>query len=125
MPPYYKPEEIVNDVRNLYVNVETTELEYFRRTTMQNNPLWVNITDIFQNKIRLRDIVDALESKNGGERLSRERENRIDDNIRLLGLINDREFKEQLIPTSSTHRTICPGCWRYGKPWKNIRWTMC
>lgn len=102
VPPYYKPEEIVNDVRNLYVNVETTELEYFRRTTMQNNPLWVNITDIFQNKIRLRDIVDALESKNGGERLSRERENRIDDNIRLLGLINDREFKEQLIPTKAS-----------------------
>lgn len=36
VPPYYRPEEIVNDVRNLFVNVETTELEYYRKTTMQN-----------------------------------------------------------------------------------------
>jgi hypothetical protein len=102
VPPYYKPEEIINDVRNLHYNVETRELEYYKKNTMQNNPLWVNITDIFQNKVRLRDIVEALEQKSGGERLSRERENVIDDNIRVIERIKDRDFVEQIIPTKAS-----------------------
>ncbi|MEI8226468.1 MAG: RNA-binding domain-containing protein, partial [Bacteroidota bacterium] len=59
-------------------------------------------TDVFQNKIRLRDIVEALEQKSGGERLSRETENLIDDNIRLIERIKDREFVEQIIPTRAS-----------------------
>lgn len=102
IPPYYTPEEIENDPRNLYVNLETLDLEYFKKTSMENNPVWVNITDVFQNKIRLRDIVDALEAKNGGERLSREQENIIDDNIRKIERVKDREFVEQIIPTKAS-----------------------
>ena len=60
IPPYYTKEEIKNDTRNLYVNVETLELEYYKPNKMEKNPLWVNLTDIFQDKIRSRDIEDAL-----------------------------------------------------------------
>ncbi|NQV01575.1 MAG: DUF262 domain-containing protein, partial [Bacteroidia bacterium] len=102
VPPYYTPEDIINDVRNLYVNLETRELEYYKKTAMQNNPLWVNLTDIFQNKIRLRDIVEAIESKNGGERLPRDTENIIDDNIRTIERIKERDFIEQIIPTKAS-----------------------
>jgi len=102
IPPYYVPEDIMHDIRNLYVNVETLELEYYKKTTMQNNPLWVNITDIFKGKTRLRDIVEHLEQHKDGERLSRERENKIDDNIRAIEKINDREFVEQIIPAKAS-----------------------
>ena len=102
VPPYYTPEDIINDVRNLYVNLETRELEYYKKNAMKNNPLWVNLTDIFQNKVRLRDIVEDLESKNGGERLSREKENIIDDNIRVIERIKERDFVEQIIPTKAS-----------------------
>ncbi|NOZ45163.1 MAG: DUF262 domain-containing protein [Chlorobi bacterium] len=102
IPPYYTPNEIENDIRNLYVNVETIELEYYRKTLMEKNPLWVNITDVFQGKIRYRDIVEELEEKNEGERISRERENRIDDNFRAIEKIKDRDFQEQIIPVKAT-----------------------
>jgi hypothetical protein len=102
IPPYYNEDEIQNDIRDLYVNVETLELEYYRKTNMQNNPVWVNITDIFKGYIRLRDIVEELENQLNGERLSRERENIIDDNIRSVGKIKDRDFKEQVIPVKAS-----------------------
>lgn len=101
IPPYYKEEEILHDIRNLYVNVESLELEYYKKTTMENNPVWVNITDIFQGKVRYRDVVDELEKMSGGERLSRDRENVIDDHFRAIEKIKDRDFQEQIIPTKA------------------------
>lgn len=101
IPKYYKEKDIINDVRNLYVNVESMDLEYYRKTIMQNDPLWVNITNIFKGEVRSHDVVKILESNNGGERISRERENNIDDNFRAIEKIRDRDFQEQIIPTKA------------------------
>lgn len=101
IPPYYKEDEILQDPRQLYVNIETLDLEYYQRTAMQNNPVWIQITDIFKGNVRLRDIVDAIEQSLSGERISRERENIIDDNIRKIELIKSRDFVEQIIPTKA------------------------
>lgn len=101
IPPYYREHEILNDIRNLYVNVETLALEYYRQKMMANDPLWVNITDIFQGKVRYRDVIDRLEEKMEGERISRERADNIDDNFRAIEKIKDREFQEQIIPTKA------------------------
>ena len=102
IPPYYTENEIANDIRKLYVNVETLELEYYKVKTMENNPLWCNITDIFKGNIRERDITDELEKKNNGERLPRERETIISNNIRAIERIEDRDFLEQIIPVKAT-----------------------
>ena len=102
IPPYYTEKEIENDIRNLYVNVETLELEYYKVKMMENNPLWINITDIFKSKIRERDITDELEKRNNGERLPRERESLISNNIRAIEKIEDRDFLEQVIPVKAT-----------------------
>ena len=97
IPPYYKNHEILIDIRNLYVNVETLALEYYKVTIMENDPLWINLTDIFKAKVRYRDVIDKLEKKEG-ERISRVRENIIDDNFRAIEKIKDRDFQEQIIP---------------------------
>lgn len=102
IPSYYTEKEIENDIRNLYVNVETLDLEYFKKKSMENNPIWINITDIFKGNVRDRDITDALESKNNGERLPREREVLISNNIRAIELIKERDFLEQVIPVKAT-----------------------
>ena len=39
LPPYYTEEEIINDTRNLYVNIETLELSYHKKQMMENNHL--------------------------------------------------------------------------------------
>lgn len=102
IPPYYTRKEIQHDIRELYVNVESLALEYYKKNFMENDPTWVDITDIFKGEVRTRDIVDRLEEKNNGERLPRERENKIDDNFEAIKRIPEREFLEQVIPAKAS-----------------------
>jgi len=102
IPPYYKKDDILTDIRPLYVHVETLELEYYKKTTMEKNPYWVHITEIFQNKVRLRDICERIEEKLDGGRIERSLEYKIDDNLKAIEKIRDREFQEQIIPTKAT-----------------------
>ena len=102
IPPYYKEHEILTDIRNLHVNVETLALEYYKVKAMENDPLWVNLTDIFQGNIRSRDVISDLEEKQERERISRDKEDTIDDNFKAIEKIKDREFQEQIIPTRAS-----------------------
>jgi hypothetical protein len=102
IPPYYTAPEIMNDTRDLFVQLETLELSYYMKTRMENNPLWANITHVFQRKVRARDVVRTLEEK--GEAVTREREDRIDDNTRAIENILTREFPEQTIPVKANIR---------------------
>lgn len=102
LPPYYTAPEILNDTRGLYVNVETLELEYYKKLKMQNDPRWQNLTDIFQRKARARDIVRALEDR--GEAIAREIDDKIHDNVLAVERILDREFPEQTIPIKASVR---------------------
>lgn len=99
IPPYYKLEDITHDTRNLYVNVETLDLQYFKKNEMANNPLWVNLTDILQSRIRSRDVVKALKEN---EEVSEERNDLIDDNFKAIEKIPDRDFVEQTIPVKAS-----------------------
>jgi uncharacterized protein with ParB-like and HNH nuclease domain len=99
LPPYYTQPEIKNNVFGLYVNLQNLELEYYKKQAMQNNPLWVNLTDIFQGKIKSSDVRKNLKS-NG--LLNDELENLIDDNFEAVKSIKDREFPEQIIPVSAS-----------------------
>ena len=98
IPPYYSLEEIMVDTRNLYVNVETLDLQYYKKSIMDKNPLWRDLTTIFQKKIRAKDIVRELENI---EAVSRERDDKIDDNFRAIEKILDHEFLEQNIPVKA------------------------
>ncbi|WP_420723940.1 GmrSD restriction endonuclease domain-containing protein [Hwanghaeella sp. LZ110] len=102
VPPYYTAAEILNDTRGLHVNVETLELEYFSKTKMENDPRWQNITDVFQRKVRAKDIIRGLEEK--GEDVNRARDDLLDDNMRAIENILAREFPEQTVPVRATVR---------------------
>ena len=102
IPPYYTVGEIMNDTRGLYVQLETLELSYYVKNLMESNPLWQNITDVFQRKIRAKDIVKQLEAR--GEFVPRERDDLIDDNTRAIENILDRDFPEQTIPIKANIR---------------------
>ena len=100
--PYYSEQEIMEDTRNLFVQLETLELSYYMKTRMETNPLWQNITHVFQRNIRARDVVRNLEEK--GETVTRERQDRIDDNTRAIENILARDFPEQTIPVKASIR---------------------
>ena len=65
---------------------------------MENDPLCVNLIDIFQGNLRSRDVIDSLEKKQEGERIPREREDKIDNCFKSVERIKDRDFPEQIIP---------------------------
>src|SRR3546814_19984295 len=69
---------------------------------MENDPCWQNVTDIFQRKVRAKDGVRALEAR--GETVSRERDDLIDDNVKAIENILDREFPEHKITVKATIR---------------------
>ncbi|MHC1730263.1 MAG: DUF262 domain-containing protein [Syntrophobacteraceae bacterium] len=100
IPPYYISEDIKQDTRNLYVNVETLELEYYKPNKMEKDPLWINLTDIFQNKVRHKNVIRDLEKN--GEDVSKDRDDKIEDNFAAIAKIPDREFLEQTIPIRAT-----------------------
>ena len=100
IPPYYTEKEIVNDIRGLFINLETLELEYFKKT-MENNPVWINITDIFQGKISPRSVTDELENLDNGQRLPRQKEDLIYHNLRRVEKIKERDFLEQEVPPNA------------------------
>jgi hypothetical protein len=102
LPPYYTAPEIITDTRDLFVQLESLELSYYMKTRMENNPLWQNITHVFQRKIRARDVVRTLEER--GEAVIRERQDKIDDNTRAIENIISREFPEQTIPVKASIR---------------------
>jgi hypothetical protein len=102
IPPYYKKDDIIHDIMPLYVNIETLELEYYRKKMMDSNPLWVHITSVFNGDIRKRDIVDRIEKGNDGERISKHLDDKLEDNFQAIHKIKDRDFKEQEVPTRAT-----------------------
>lgn len=99
LPPYYTQPEIKNNVTGLYVNLESLELEYYKKQAMQNNPLWVNLTDIFKGDIKSSDVRKSLKAK---ELLTDSLEDVIDDNFEAVRSIKDREFPEQIIPVTAS-----------------------
>ncbi len=100
IPPYYKESEILKDPRELYVHINSLDLQYYKQTIMKNDPYWINITDIFQRKIRERDVIREIQDK--GIELTREEEDRISDNFRAIESIPDFEFLEQSIPIKAS-----------------------
>ena len=62
---------------------------------MQNDPYWVNITDIFTKGVREMDLINRVRDK--GE-MTREDEDKISSNFRAVEKIPDLEFLEQTIP---------------------------
>jgi len=99
IPPYYKKKDIVKDPRGLHVNISTLELQYHKKQLMENNPFWINVTDIFQKKVKENKTVKEIKQK--GYELSEEEEDKIFDNFDAIEKILDREFLEQQIPVKA------------------------
>lgn len=63
IPPYYSEKDVEKgkDPRNLYFNLLTRELRYYKQMEMQNNPSWVRVCDCFKpGGIDLEKITKAM-----------------------------------------------------------------
>ncbi len=101
IPPYYTDEEIAHDVRGLHYNVISGELEYFKKTRMENDPSWVDITKVFTGEINPVGIIQEIA---GSRELSNEDQLKIMSNLQAVNGIKEREFLEQTVPVKATIR---------------------
>lgn len=99
IPPYYTEQEIVNDIRGLFVNIKTLELEYYKKTIMNGNPFWVDITRIFKNETNALQIIKAIKEH---QEIDDENQYLILENIGKIEQIKNKEFLEQNIPVKAT-----------------------
>ena len=98
LPPYYTSNEIKSSVMGLYVNLLSLELEYYKKQAMENNPIWVDLTAIFNGTVRASDIRRAHFK---GREQDRKIEDKIDANFEAINAIQSREFAEQIIPVTA------------------------
>lgn len=101
IPPYYTEKEITNNILGMHVNLETLELEYYKKSLMDNKPSWVDITAVFKGEVNPRDVTDEIATLEGMDRLPKDRESAIYDNIRSIEKIKERNFLEQEVPSSA------------------------
>ncbi len=103
IPPYYSIQEITNDTRGLYVNLDTLELSYYTKAKMENNPHWQNITNVFKKEVNAFDLLEKF--KEVGKNIEKSGLDKLTDNIDAIRRIRDREFPEQSIPVNANIRT--------------------
>ncbi len=101
IPPYYKKHEIINDIRGLYVNIKTLELEYYKKTIMSGNPFWIDITSILKNETNALQIIKAIKEQ---QEIDDENQYMILENIGKIDQIKNKEFLEQTIPVKAEIR---------------------
>tara|TARA_S200000501_G_scaffold371060_1_gene413389 strand:+ start:1039 stop:3153 length:2115 start_codon:yes stop_codon:yes gene_type:complete len=97
IPPYYEDKEITVDTRGLYVNLESGDLQYYKKTIMEKDPLWVNLTDVFadNNKI-LMNILEKDDYKNRSDKI-------LSTHGKIKSILQ-RDFIEQVIPIEAKIR---------------------
>ena len=104
IPPYYTEREIENDIRGLYYNLQTGELEYYMQTKMKDDPFWIEVTEVFASEVRVRQIMAKYKEKNNLDLNSDEFENlynKVEDNLFKLKSIKDRDFPQLEVPPTA------------------------
>lgn len=61
IPPYYT--DIDNDPRNLYYNLATRELKYYKKNEMKDDPRWVAVIDCYANEIDVQQVVEEVDDE--------------------------------------------------------------
>lgn len=102
IPPYYTAPEIKNDIRGLYVNLRTLDLQYYTKSRMENDPFWRDTTEVFAGKVRAFSFQAAFKDLGEEERMAQL--DALDDNIQSIRNIVSREFPEQIIPIRASIR---------------------
>lgn len=96
-PPYYTKAEILNDTRNLYINLETKEFQYYKQKFMENNPLWINITEVFQGKVKGYQLGNRF-----SDEIYQDKMDVIGENFNSLQQVPEIDFLEQQIPVKAS-----------------------
>ena len=100
IPPYYSTDDITNDPRDLYYNVEDDEFQYFQPVRMRDNPRWVRVVNCFKH--------DEVNVFRIAQKIVGEDENAFQQaelyasNLNKLKSIRDIDLPEQVVPSDAS-----------------------
>ena len=100
IPPYYKQDEIINDPRNLYFNLEKGEFSYYSKLKMQGDPLWRKVVDCFNQNLNAFTILQQMNIQDPNQ--INTIGTAINDNLLKLLDIRKTDNPIQYVPASAT-----------------------
>ena len=102
IPPYYTEADLKNDPRHLYFNVGTADFQYYQKSRMENNPLWLSVIDCFdEEKVEPYDISE--QHVNGHKEADfKDTMKVVSSNLNKLRLIQKQQYPIQNVPKAAT-----------------------
>ena len=102
IPPYYTEADLKNDPRHLFFNVGTADFQYYQKSRMENNPLWLSVIDCFdEEKVEPYDISE--QHVNGHEEADfKDTMKVVSSNLNKLRLIQKQQYPIQNVPKAAT-----------------------
>lgn len=100
IPPYYSEEDIGNDPRSLYFDLDSREFQYYQVTKMKSNPSWVAVTDCFDSQSI--NPLGIAEQKADGAEEKLELIGRYFENLTRLRNIMERSYPTQIVPATAS-----------------------
>ncbi len=95
IPPYYREDDITNDPRHLYFNLETGDFNYYQKQKMEGNSFWKRVVDCFNDDFDIFSLENDIKEKGGDfSELGR----KINNNIGKLKSILREDYHIQQVP---------------------------
>lgn len=101
IPPYYTPNDILQDPRHLYFNVLTGDFQFYQKSIMDNNSIWQMVTNCFnESKVDSYDIAEIYCEENPEENF-KDISKRINRNLNQLRNIEKMSYPILYVPKSA------------------------
>lgn len=99
IPPYYREQDITNDPRDLYFDLETGDFQYYQHILMAKNPSWVKVVECFpENGLNPFAIANAkVDDPAGAGQLAE----KLWKNLTQLRNIREADYPVQVVPPSA------------------------
>lgn len=99
IPPYYTQNDIKNDPRGLYFDLDSGEFQYYQVQRMQNNPTWVAVIDCFSADVVQEFEIAKLKAGEDDDPFSLAQ--RYNKNLTKLRNILERAYPVQTVPSDA------------------------
>ena len=99
IPNFYTEEEIENDPRNLYVNLNDLDFQYYQSSRMDGDPYWQSLTACFDMNQPMNPIRIAQMKAAGSEEDAMMLAQKLMDNLTRIRNIKEIDLPEQIVPS--------------------------
>ena len=100
IPPYYEEDDITNDIRDLYFNVDDCDFQYFQPVRMRDNPRWIRVVDcLSSDSVNVFNIAQRIA---GDEGAAFQIAQVFSDNLSRLKDIRQVDLPIQLVPAEAS-----------------------